>query len=209
MSGLTFLFIGILLGWILEWMIDRLFWRATEEEIQAAEECQTEKAAVQAELDAANGEVAQLQAQVDELTAQAEDAEAKIDELELALEEATTKLAVHEEAAEDEAEAMAAEEGGAEPEDVEPDDLTAIEGVGPKIDSILKAAGYQTFAQLAVADVEKLREILAEAGSRYKLAVPDTWPEQAALAAKGEWDALEELQDALSGGRRADEEGES
>ena len=211
MSGFTFLIIGILIGWILEWMIDRLFWRATEEEIQSAEECQAEKVEIQAALDAANAEITKLQAQVEELTAQSEDAAAKIDELELELEEVSTKLAVHdaEHEAEEQAEAMADGEEVEEPEEVEPDDLTAIEGVGPKIDGILKAAGFQTFAQLAQADVEKLREVLAEAGSRYKLAVPDTWPEQAALAAKGEWDALEELQDALSGGRRADDQGEA
>ncbi len=204
MSGLTLFFIGLLIGWVLEWFIDRYFWRATEEEIQSAEDCQADKQQMQAELDAAMAQVRDLQAQV-------EDAEAKIDELELAVEEATTKLAVHELEKEDEAEAAdeAAEEETAEPEVVEPDDLTAIEGVGPKIDGILKAAGIQTFTQLAQADVENLRTILEEAGSRYKLAVPDTWPEQAALAAKGDWDALEALQDALSGGRRADEAEES
>ena len=202
MSGLTIFFIGLLVGWVLEWIIDRYFWRATEEEIQSAEDCQEDKAQLQAELDAAHAKIADLQAQV-------EDAEATIDELELAVEEATTKLAVHELEEEAEEEAEAAEDGvdeeSAEPEVVEPDDLTAIEGIGPKIDEILKAAGIQTFAQLAQADVAHLQSILEAAGSRYKLAVPDTWPEQAALATQGDWDALEALQDSLSGGRRADE----
>ena len=31
---------------------------------------------------------------------------------------------------------------------------------------------------------------------------PSTWPEQASLAAAGEWDALQALQDELKGGRR-------
>lgn len=205
MSGLTIFFIGLLVGWVLEWIIDRYFWRATEEEIQSAQDCQEDKVQLQAQLDAAQTQIAVLQAQ-------AATAEAKIDELELAVEEATTKLVVRELEEEDEegAEAAAAEiaEAVAEPEVVEPDDLTAIEGIGPKIDGILKAAGIQTFAQLAQADVAHLDAILEGAGSRYKLAVPDTWPQQAALAARGEWDALEALQDSLSGGRRADEDDE-
>jgi hypothetical protein len=35
-----------------------------------------------------------------------------------------------------------------------------------------------------------------------RLAHPATWPEQAALAATGEWEALEALQAKLKGGRR-------
>lgn len=208
MSGLTIFIIGLLVGWVLEWFIDRVFWQVTEEEIQAAEEAQVEKEQVQSELDAAQAEIAALQGQVETFTAQGEDADAKIDELELALEEVSTKLAVHDA----EYEAENAEDAGQVDEaasDVEPDDLTAIEGVGPKIDGILKAAGYQTYNQLAQADVEHIRGVLAEAGSRYKLAVPDTWPEQAVLAAKGEWETLEALHDSLAGGRRADDEGES
>jgi hypothetical protein len=30
---------------------------------------------------------------------------------------------------------------------------------------------------------------------------PESWPEQAALAAKGDWDALKKLQDELDGGK--------
>ena len=83
-----------------------------------------------------------------------------------------------------------------------PDDLRKIEGIGPKISQILNAAGIYTFSQLANANVETLREILENAGSRFRLANPETWAEQAQLAAKGDWDALEALQDSLKGGRR-------
>ncbi|MCH2198205.1 MAG: 50S ribosomal protein L21 [Flavobacteriales bacterium] len=81
------------------------------------------------------------------------------------------------------------------------DKLTKIEGIGPKISEILTNAGVATFADLAAADVEKLKEILAEAGNRYKAFDPTTWPQQAALAADGKWDELKELQDNLDGGR--------
>lgn len=81
------------------------------------------------------------------------------------------------------------------------DKLTKIEGIGPKISEILTNAGVDTFAKLAAADVEKLKEILAEAGNRYKAHDPTTWPQQSALAAEGKWDELKDLQDRLDGGR--------
>jgi predicted flap endonuclease-1-like 5' DNA nuclease len=83
-----------------------------------------------------------------------------------------------------------------------PDDLKVVEGIGPKIASLLQAGGIATFAQLAAADVEQLRAILAQAGLS-RLADPATWPEQARLAADGKWEALKLLQDTLKGGRRA------
>ncbi|MDD2380497.1 MAG: DUF4332 domain-containing protein [Mariniphaga sp.] len=80
------------------------------------------------------------------------------------------------------------------------DDLKKIEGIGPKIAEILNQTGITTFAELAAASPEKLKEILIEAGTRYASKNPATWPQQAQLAADGNWDELKELQDKLSGG---------
>jgi predicted flap endonuclease-1-like 5' DNA nuclease len=86
----------------------------------------------------------------------------------------------------------------------QPDDLKRIEGIGPKIASVLQAAGITTFAQLAATDVERLQEILREADPNLiRLADPGTWPDQAGLAAEGRWAELEKLQNELKGGRRA------
>ncbi len=82
-----------------------------------------------------------------------------------------------------------------------PDSLTKIEGIGPKISSVFHAAGITTFAKMAESEVDALQQILDDAGIR--LGNPETWPEQAGLAAKGDWDALQKLQDSLQGGRRA------
>ena len=82
-----------------------------------------------------------------------------------------------------------------------PDDLKKIEGIGPKIEGLLQAAGIVTFAQLAEADPSRLLEILHAAGLRVN--DPSTWPEQARLAASGDWEALQKLQESLRGGRRA------
>jgi predicted flap endonuclease-1-like 5' DNA nuclease len=59
-----------------------------------------------------------------------------------------------------------------------PDDLTIIVGIGPKMQSALRAAGYDTFAKLAVADPDALRTAVAAAGMRLAPTI-DTWPEQA------------------------------
>lgn len=90
----------------------------------------------------------------------------------------------------------------APPPPANPDPLAdKLEGIGPKIQEILYGAGIQTFAQLAATDVARLNEILAAAGDRYRLADPSSWPDQARLAAAGDWAALQTLQDNLKGGR--------
>lgn len=61
------------------------------------------------------------------------------------------------------------------------DDLTLVEGIGPKVASILTAAGIADLNALAAATEAQLRAILAEAGSRYKGMNPASWPEQANL----------------------------
>jgi NADH-quinone oxidoreductase subunit I len=81
-----------------------------------------------------------------------------------------------------------------------PDDLTKVEGIGPKIAGLLQAAGITTFARLAETEVDTLKQILEAAN--LKVADPGTWPEQAKLAASGQWEALEKLQGELQGGRR-------
>ena len=83
------------------------------------------------------------------------------------------------------------------------DDLTIIEGIGPKIAGLCNDAGIMTFAQLADTPSSKLAEILAAAGPRYTMHKPDTWPQQAALARDGKMDELKAMQDALDGGKAA------
>lgn len=83
------------------------------------------------------------------------------------------------------------------------DDLTRIEGIGPKIGELLQGNGIHTFADLAATDAEKLGAILHEAGSHYASHDPSTWPQQAKLAAAGKFDELDTLQHELKGGRVA------
>ncbi len=82
---------------------------------------------------------------------------------------------------------------------VKEDNLKVIEGVGPKLESILKEAGISDLQILSNTEPDKLREILEAAGSRYKMFNPTTWPKQAKLAAEGKMDELKAYQDRLDG----------
>ena len=81
------------------------------------------------------------------------------------------------------------------------DDLKIIEGIGPKIELVLNAAGISTWHQLAHTDAEKLREVLSDAGKRFNANDPSTWPEQARLLANGEMEKFKAYTDFLISGR--------
>lgn len=59
------------------------------------------------------------------------------------------------------------------------DNLTKLTGVGPKLAEILNAAGLHTFADVAGTSVEKFKEILEAAGSRYASKDPQPWIDEA------------------------------
>ena len=82
---------------------------------------------------------------------------------------------------------------------VQGDDLEIIEGIGPKIASVLVEAGVTTFRQLAGMSREEISALLA---GKVRIAQTETWAEQAQLAADGKLDELKALQDQLNGGRR-------
>ena len=81
------------------------------------------------------------------------------------------------------------------------DDLKAIEGIGPATEKLLHSKGIKTWRELANTNASTLKDILTEAGSRFALGDPTTWPKQAELAADGDFDHLREYQDFLDGGR--------
>ena len=69
------------------------------------------------------------------------------------------------------------------------DDLTQINGIGPRVASILAEGGVTTYAQLEHTSTAKLREIIAASGALPSPSL-DTWPTQASYAARGDWEAL-------------------
>lgn len=182
--------LGLLLGW---WLWSRgcdskiedtiAEWRAKFERAEA--DWKAKLADLEAKLKAAMAGagdaktdadlVAKLRAEVDSHRKRGDDAESRIQLLLAQLEEYRTAA--------------------------EPDDLTRIEGIGPKIQELLYAANIHTFAKLANTDTSRLKSILDDAGDRYQMHEPKTWPEQAQLAADGRWEELDKLQDLLRGGR--------
>jgi predicted flap endonuclease-1-like 5' DNA nuclease len=226
------LFIGVLIGWLIEWLIDWVYWRRkaaapSELQIQRTEEIVVE----QDELATLHAELARLQSVEDELTARSEeadslraqlaDANAERQNLSVRLERiaasaqkmpgqlgaALAALALGESVASvKRSEAFVPVEVEAEAED----DLTMIEGVGPKIAEVLNENGIRTFDQLGAAEVDDLRAILRDAGPGYQMADPSTWPRQARLAANRDWVKLQALKEQLVGGvRRPAEEPEA
>ena len=81
------------------------------------------------------------------------------------------------------------------------DDLTKIEGIGPKAAEVLNEAGITTFAKLAESKAEEIKDILEKSGGNFNAQDPTSWPEQSQLAAEGKWNELKELQDKLNAGR--------
>jgi predicted flap endonuclease-1-like 5' DNA nuclease len=80
------------------------------------------------------------------------------------------------------------------------DDLTTIEGIGPKVNRVLHENGISSFKDLSSAEISRLKDILDKAGFQYM--DPGTWPEQAALMAENRMQEFQELIKNLKGGRR-------
>jgi len=83
---------------------------------------------------------------------------------------------------------------------IKQDDLTVVEGIGPKIQELFHNHDVKTWLALSGCSVEKCKTVLNSGGSRFKMHNPKTWPKQASFAAEGKWEALKKWQDELDGG---------
>lgn len=80
--------------------------------------------------------------------------------------------------------------------------LQIVEGIGPKMDEVLKKYGVGNWAALAGNTASELRGILdKENPQRYKIIDPTTWSDQAQLAVDGKWQELITMQKALDTGK--------
>lgn len=84
---------------------------------------------------------------------------------------------------------------------IKENDLTVVEGIGPKIKELFHSHNVTTWVDLANCTVEKCQEVLKSGGKRFEIHKPGTWPKQAEMAAKGEWQKLKDWQDQLDGGK--------
>jgi predicted flap endonuclease-1-like 5' DNA nuclease len=80
------------------------------------------------------------------------------------------------------------------------DDLTMLEGIGPRVADALVAAGIDTFAKVASSSIEDFQDALEASGVRFAPAA-ESWAEQASYAVKGDWEGLVAFQATLISGR--------
>lgn len=83
-----------------------------------------------------------------------------------------------------------------------PDNLTKVEGIGPKMAQALTAAGIDTFAKLAAVDEATLHAAIEAAGMKFAPSLP-TWPLQAKYLAEGDIEGLKQYQQQLVSGRES------
>ena len=88
------------------------------------------------------------------------------------------------------------------------DDLKRIEGIGPKINDALLAAGITTFAELAAGTEETFKTALEVAGLRSHPSI-GSWAEQAGFLARGDEAGFKDLTDRLVAGRVETKEGDA
>jgi len=84
---------------------------------------------------------------------------------------------------------------------IKQDDLTVVEGIGPKISGLFNNFDVKTWKDLSECSLDKCQEVLDSGGERYKIHNPGTWPRQAKLAYEGKWEELKKWQDSLDGGK--------
>ena len=172
LSKLAGIFIlGILVGWVIEWIFVRLFVPNPKKKVEAA-------------LQASRKENANLQQQNREL-------QAALDATKVAPPIAAIVPPVVE------APTVTETVTAPEPSSAEKDDLTKLSGIGPKLAEAMNNAGIKHYTQLAELSVETVAERLASSGIRYSKASAESWAKQATLASKQDWDGLKAYQATL------------
>ena len=75
--------------------------------------------------------------------------------------------------------------------------LQIIQGIGPKIETLLFENGIKNWKDLSSKSFGELRAMLDNYGTRYSIVDPSDWSKQASLAHKSQWNALIKLQNEI------------
>lgn len=196
MSKLVGVFIlGILVGWLIEWIFVRLFVPNPKKKVEAAlkasrkenDTLQQQNRALQAELTVAKTEqTASPPSQTNsETVVTTEPVVTPAPEAETT--DITTSAV----------ETTVTEVATADTESANNDDLTKLSGIGPKLAEAMQANGIQSYAQLAILSTDDLNEKLASSGIRYSKAIAESWAKQATFAAASDWSGLKTYQQTL------------
>ena len=161
--ALAALLVGFLIGWLAEWALDLLRWRARakwagfylEGRIGGEEIVQVEPGEGGEYTQIMTGYLEKRDAQIDELQARLEAKEAQLDALQARFDE---YVQTH------------------------PDELADIKGIGRIYQWKLRDGGINSYAQLAQTTPERIREILEVPA--WRKIEPESWIEQAKTLAK-------------------------
>lgn len=185
--------------------IQLIMTQVTDAVAEGLAERKAEKAAEKEGME--EGMARQAEAKPEEPVAVADD---KVEEAKPAVEAKVAKTPVKEEAKKEEKKEVAVAEAPApepakeipaeKPKKKSADNLTKIEGIGPKAAEALVAAGVDSYAALAGSKPDAIKSVLTEASSRLAHLDPTSWPKQAKMAADGKWDELKTWQDNAKGG---------
>ncbi|WP_299126680.1 hypothetical protein [uncultured Winogradskyella sp.] len=84
---------------------------------------------------------------------------------------------------------------------IKENDLTIVEGIGPKIQELFHNHDVKTWKALSECSIDKCQSVLDSGGERFRIHKPKTWSDQAKMAAEGRWADLKTWQDQLDGGK--------
>ena len=209
-------FLGILVGWAIEWIFFTYFWKPNQNEAnsRAASEihkdCEKEHHELLVTLKDKDRDISHLHARIanlQEVTDRSARQQASAEKS-----AATASSGSSRAAAKQKAQPKPAAPTPTAPKDssskpvTQPvtrpvprknpagkDDLKKVSGIGPKISDLMRAEGIDSFAKLAKSNMATLKSILEKAGTRYATADPQSWPKQAELINSGDNEGLEKL----------------
>lgn len=166
MTPLVAFVLGLLIGWLVEFVIDWFYWRRRYRVFQdAAEQCQQKLGTLESELTSARIIVQPLNEKISQLNQEVSRLELEKQQLKDKLDDLLAKGSLFQPVLPEES------------QPVNPDDLQEIKGIGLVISKRLNHHKIYTFEQLASQTPENLREILGDLVQR--LADEESYIEQA------------------------------
>ena len=214
--------LGILVGWLLEWLFFT-YWIKGRSTGRFAD-CSGLKTELNTKLSTKNGEISALKAELDRVNASISEGKKldvatevtkksskEVNEKAASSPSATSsKKSVNKTVAKKAPKKAQAKKTATKPatkkkvstkksKSSKGDDLTKLSGIGFSMSAKLNELGISTFQKLSEMDDDILRDMLEASGARLNnnKEAMDTWNEQAALAAKGDFEGLKELQESL------------
>ena len=211
-------FLGVLVGWAIEWVFFTFFWKPNQNESNAGDvneihkDCEKEHQALLTTLQDKDRDIAHLRARVANLQETADRSARQQASAEKSATSASAVVPPSQAAVPKPVESKAEEPKTTAPKATSSkpvtqpvtrpaprkrqagkDDLKKVSGIGPKISELMQAEGIDSLEKLAKSSMSTLKGILEKAGTRYATADPTSWPKQAELLNAGDKVGLEKL----------------